>query len=238
MKYLLTFSYDGSKFHGLERQKDVKTIQGTLEEKISAILDEKICIKASGRTDRYVHAIAQTAHFDTEKRIPKDFLKQLNEVLKEEMVVKSIKKVSKDFHARFSVKKKTYRYIINLDRENRNAMYEYTSYYPLDIKKMKQASLLFLGTHDFRNFISGTRDDYTTHIFKINIRKKKNKITLEFTGTGFYRYMVRHLTGALYDVGRGKITNEIIEIMLQDKETKKQVTVMPANGLYLVSVKY
>lgn len=238
MRYLLTFSYDGSKFHGLERQKDVKTIQGFLEEKISTILKENICIKASGRTDRYVHAIAQTAHFDTDKSLSKDFLKQLNEALDEEIIVKSIKKVRKDFHARFSVKKKTYRYVINIDKENRNDMYEYTSYYSLNIKRMQKASLLFLGTHDFRNFISGTRDDYATHIFKIKIRKKKNKITLEFTGTGFYRYMVRHLTGALYDVGRGKIDKEVIEEMLHDKETRKQVTVMPANGLYLVSVKY
>lgn len=238
MRYLITFSYDGSKFHGFQRQKNVKNIQGTLERNLSEILKEEIIIKGSGRTDAKVHALMQTAHFDTSKPIPKDLKKRLNKALNDEIIIQKIKSVKTDFHARFLVKEKTYRYIINFDKKNINDDYYFTSYIFLDKKLMQEASKLFLGTHDFRNFVSGQRDDYVTHIKKIKIKEKNNKMILEFTGVGFYRYMVRHLVGALYDVGRKKISKEVIKEMLYNLENSRQLTVMPAYGLYLVNIKY
>ncbi len=238
MKYLITFSYDGSLFHGLERQKNAKSIQGTLENVLSNLLEQEVFIKASGRTDKGVHALNQKAHFVIDKKIPMGFKKKVNDLLQDEIHIKRIKKVSKNFHARFDVKKKKYRYIINLDKKNRNDAYMFTCFYKLDVKKMKKASKVFVGTHDFKNFTSGYREDYKTHIYNIHVKKRKGKIIIDFLGTGFFRYMVRHLVGALYDVGRGKIEKEDILKMLNEPNKERQLTVMPANGLYLVYVKY
>lgn len=238
MRYLLTFSYDGSKFHGFQRQNNVKNVQGLLEQTLSKLLNEDIVIKGSGRTDAGVHAIAQTAHFDSNSSLTQKFIDDINKALQGDIFVKKIKKVNNDFHARFSIKYKKYRYIINLDKSNLNNDYYFTSLFKLDLKRMRGASKLFIGTHDFHNFVSGDRDDYITHIKRIKISEKGNYIVLEFTGVGFYRYMVRHLVGALYDVGRDKASKEVIQKMLDKPNEKKQLTVMPASGLYLVKVKY
>lgn len=237
MRYLMSFSYDGSKFHGFQRQNDVVSVQRTLEEALSRLLEEKVVIKGSGRTDAGVHALVQTAHFDTEQKLTKDFKDVLNNELSN-IVIEKIKKVDDDFHARFSVKEKTYRYVINLDRENQDDNYYFTSFVPLDVDKMKRTSKLLVGPHDFHNFVSGNREDYYTEIYKVDIKVDKNHIIFEFTGAGFYRYMIRHLVGALYDVGRGKATVDDVKFMLDFPDVFKQLSVLPAGGLYLVKVKY
>lgn len=238
MRYLIYFSYDGSLFHGLERQKDYKSVQGTLESALSKVLDKEIIVKASGRTDALVHALCQSAHFDYDKNLPNDFLEKINQELKKEIVIKKVKKVDTNFHARFSVKYKTYRYIINLDKNNNDDRYAFGTNYQLNIKDMQNCSKLFLQKHDFRNFVSGSRDNYETYIKKIKIRKKSNYVMMDFVGTGFYRYMVRHLAGALFDVGRGKVDALVVKEMLDKPLIPRQLTVLPAQGLYLVKVTY
>ncbi len=238
MRYLIRMSYDGSLFHGFQRQQNEKNIQSKVEDALQKILNEKIEIKGAGRTDAKVHALSQTAHFDTTQKLPINFLKRLNKELHEEIKIKSIKKVSNNFHARFSVKEKKYRYLINFNKNKKNDNYYFTSYYNLDINKMKEVSRIFLGTHDFEAFVSGYREDYTTHIYKITFRKKNNMLIIEFVGTGFYRYMIRHLVGALYDVGRHKKNKSDILKKLNKEDITIGTTVMPAYGLYLVNVKY
>lgn len=238
MRYLIYFSYDGHLFHGLERQKNFKTVQGTLEEALTKVLKEPIFIKASGRTDALVHALSQTAHFDYAKKLPKDFKTKLNLVLNNEIIIQKIKKKNKDFHARFMVKEKTYRYIINTKYTKDIDYYTMRTKYNLDIKMMKKASQILTGKHDFHNFISGTRDNYEVDIKKIKVKKKQNLIILEFKANHFYRYMVRHLAGAIYDVGRKKISLENLKKMLDEPNIPKNLSVLPAQGLYLVKVKY
>ena len=237
MRYLMIFGYDGSKFNGFQRQKDVKNVQGTIEKILSQILNDKIVIKGSGRTDAGVHAINQCAHFDYSKISTHKLKKQLNEEFNEEIIINKIKKVNNNFHARFSVKYKEYYYIINKDKKRVNDKYYYTAYKDLNIDKMKEASKLFLGTHDFENFVSGERDDYTTYIKSIKIIERNNLIIMKIKGVGFYRYMVRHLAGSIYDVGRGKLElNELQELI--DKKIIKESSVLPAYGLYLVKIWY
>ena len=108
----------------------------------------------------------------------------------------------------------------------------------LDIKLMKEACKIFIGTHDFHNFVSGNRDDYTSTIFKVSLRKKKDILLIEFTGIGFYRYMVRHLVGAIIDVGKKRVSIDTLKDMLDNPNLKKQLSVAPAEGLYLVAIKY
>lgn len=238
MRYLIKFSYDGTKFHGFQRQNDVKNVQGTLENVLSKVLGANILIKGSGRTDAGVHAIMQCAHFDYEGKINNSDIDKINILLNNEIIINKISNVKNDFHARHDVKEKVYVYKINNGKYKKEYEgYYYQIKYDLDIKKMKNACKLLIGTHDFHNFVSGYRDDYTSTIYKIKIKKYKDIINFKFVGIGFYRYMVRHLVGALIDVGRGKVDIHVIENML-DKNIDKKLSVVPADGLYLEKIKY
>ena len=234
MKYLMVISYDGSKFHGFQRQKNVRNVQGYLEEVLSKTLNEEIVIKGSGRTDAGVHALNQTAHFETSKSVL-GLKRKLNQELKD-IRVKKISLVPDDFHARHSVKEKTYLYKLDLSGK-KNANYYGLCRNNLDIKKMRKASLVFLGYHDFYNFVAGEREDYHSTIYKIKIFKLNNVVYFKFTGIGFYRYMVRNLVGALIEVGKNKIDQSIIVDMLTGKTTKRLPTASP-NGLYLLKIRY
>ena len=234
MIYLLIFSYDGSKFNGFQRQNSERSVQKDIEVSISKYFKENIVIKGAGRTDKGVHAYMQCAHFECSHDIS-GLKKYLNKDLND-IKIKAIKKVNDDFHARHSVKEKTYIYKISLFKElDKN--YYLNIYANLDIKKMREASKLFIGTHDFKNFVSGERLDYTSTIFDIKITKIFNKIYIKYTGIGFYRYMVRNLTGALIDIGKNKCSFKDIEEMLE-LITEKRLPTAPPNGLYLKNIKY
>ena len=147
MRKKIIFSYDGSKFNGLQRQKNTRTVQKTIEEALSKIFEDDIELKASGRTDAGVHAVNQVAHFDIKKDI-KGLKHKLNLLLNPDIVVKSVSNVNDDFHARLSVKKKEYVYKINIG-EFDPIMEEYIYQYNknLDIEKMKEAKDM----EDFKN---------------------------------------------------------------------------------------
>ena len=239
MRYLIKFSYDGTKFHGFQRQNDVKNVQGTLERVLSDVIDNEIVIKGSGRTDAGVHANIQCAHFDTDKKITKEDINIINRLLNDEIVIKKWQIVKDDFHARHDVKWKKYVYKVNNGTYDKlKEGYYYQIKYHLHMSEMKRTIKLFKGTHDFRNFVSGPRLDYTTTIYKTNIKKKGDIILFEFVGIGFYRYMVRHLVGALIDVGRGKAKYYDVERMLENPLVAKNLSVVPAAGLYLMDIKY
>ncbi len=239
MRYLIKFSYDGTKFHGFQRQNDVKNVQGTLERVLSDVIDNEIVIKGCGRTDAGVHANTQCAHFDTDKKITKEDISIINRLLNDEIVIKKWQIVKDDFHARHDVKWKKYVYKVNNGSYDKlKEGYYYQIKYHLNMSEMKRTIKLFKGTHDFRNFVSGPRLDYTTTIYKTNIKKKGDIILFEFVGIGFYRYMVRHLVGALIDVGRGKAKYYDVERMLENPLVAKNLSVVPADGLYLMDIKY
>lgn len=238
MRYLIKFSYDGTLFKGFQRQKDVKSVQGTLESVLSKYFNEEILIKGTGRTDAGVHAINQGAHFDVDKKITSNDLALINESLKGEIIINKIKRVPDDFHARFNAVEKTYTYKIYLGHDSSKVGYYYQINYDLDSRKMKGVAKLLEGSHDYHNFVSGDRDDYHSTIFSIKIKKKKNIILITFKGVGFYRYMVRHLVGAILDVGRGKASIEDVKNMLNNPNISKNLSVVPANGLYLIDIKY
>lgn len=235
MKYMMVISYDGSKFHGFQRQKDVRNVQGYLEDNLKKILNEEIVIKGAGRTDRGVHAKYQVIHFETLKNI-NNLKSNLNKELKD-IRVKKIKKVSDDFHARHSVKTKTYIYKLDLTKRKDDNYYGKVNG-TLDIKKIKIASKLFIGTHNFKNFVSGLRDDYTSTILDIKIFRFNNVLHFKFTGIGFFRYMVRNLVGSLIEVGKCKIDKCVIKEMLENPEIEKRLPTSSPNGLYLYKIKY
>ena len=239
MRYLIRFSYDGTKFYGFQRQKGLKNVQSTLEETLSKQLNEKIIIKGSGRTDAGVHALDQCAHFDTNCAINDELIMDINKKLKPDLIINSYQIVNDNFHARHSVKEKTYVYkIINGTLKEDEIGYYLGVKKELDINKMKEACSLFVGTHDFHNFVSGLRNDYKTTINNIQLMVDGNRIEIEFRGIGFYRYMVRHLVGAILDAGKGRVSLDDIKYLLDHPEIDKKLSVAKANGLYLTKIEY
>ena len=235
MKVMLVISYDGSKFFGFQRQNTLRNVQGELEHALTVVLGENIVVKGAGRTDRGVHAYGQVVHFETTKNIT-NLKRKLNNFL-EDIRIKKIKIVSDDFHARHSAIKKTYIYKVDLSKK-RNNKYYLSINYPVDIKKMKKTAKLLEGTHDFRNFVSGERLDYVTHIESIKIIKFNQIIYFIFKGAGFYRYMIRNLVGALLEVGHGKVTHDLVKMMLNLENCEKRLPTSSPNGLYLYKIKY
>ena len=162
MKYKIVFSYDGSAFLGYAKQPNLKTIQGELEKNLSLILNQTIILSASGRTDKGVHALNQVASFNVSKVIlNKDkFLHSINKLLNEEIYVKKLVKVSESFDARFSAKKKEYRYYINLGEFNPLLRkYElFINNKDFDVNRFIDGSKIFIGEHNFINFCSKDED--------------------------------------------------------------------------------
>lgn len=239
MKFLIKLSYDGSKFYGFQRLNQGVSIQSLLEQALTKINKKEVLVKGAGRTDRGVHAKGQCASFSLDIKIDETHLKKaLNSLLGDYIYVTECKTVDEDFHARFSVKNKKYTYKINLGEYNPiEADYVYQCPYNLDIKKLKKCSKLFIGGHDFRNFVSGSRDDYKSIIYKINVNKKNDILEITFIGKSFYRYMVRNIVGALIEVGRGKAEFNKVKQMLNN-EIKADLFTAPACGLYLDDINY
>ena len=239
MRYLIRFSYDGTKFHGFQRQNSEKNVQSTLESILSKYLDEFIVIKGAGRTDAGVHALDQCAHFDTNKKLTKSIIDSINKELEPYLVINSFEEVTSDFHARHSVKEKTYVYkIVNGIINDEQVGYYLEVKKKLDIDKMRDTCKVFIGTHDFKNFVSGERDNYESTIKSIKMSTHDNIIEIEFCGIGFYRYMVRHLVGAILDVGKCRVDIDTVKYLLKHPEIDKKLSVAKANGLYLTKISY
>ena len=245
MRYLAIVSYRGTSFCGWQKQVESKlpSIEQTIEKVLSRILNEEIKIYGSGRTDGGVHALAQTFHFDSPKEL--DIYKHLhsfNELLPNDIRILSLAKVSDDFHARFFAKEKTYFYKIN-NAKNSDPFasdLEYHLSQKLDVEKMKDASKVFIGTHNFQNFTSKEEDEqkFTRNISDISIISENNHIIIELTGNGFMRYMVRMIVGNLIQVGLGKLTVEDIRKNLESEIRKPSSYKAPSSGLYLKEVIY
>lgn len=234
MRILIEFRYDGSMFSGFQRQNKDRSVQKDIEDTLASIYGEKIDIKGAGRTDAGVHALGQTATFD----VPY-YIEQLRSILNEKLSdieIKKLKVVDDDFHARFSAIGKVYLYKIKLNSKGKNPYYICLK--DIDIDKMKEVANVFVGTHNFKNFVSGERDNYETVIKSIKFYKVFNYMTIRFEGAGFYRYMVRNLVGAMIDAGKGKVTVDEVKSMLDHPEQHKQLSTALPNGLYLYKVLY
>ena len=228
---------------GWQKQPDKLNIQGEIEKAIEEITGEKVDLTASGRTDAGVHSLGQTANFKTESKIPIEKIpKAINSKLKKSIVIKSAEEVDEKFHSRYSVKSKTYRYIIN-NSENGTAIYRGLEYHipmKLDVKKMQEAVKFFEGEHDFKGFkASGTSSKSSIRtIYKGEVKQEEERIIIEVTGNGFLYNMVRIIAGTLVDVGLEKIKPEEIPEIIESKDRTKAGKTLPPHGLYLLKVEY
>lgn len=243
MRYKVTVSYDGKNYAGFQSQVNALAIQDVIESVLKKIFNKSIRIVMSSRTDAGVHAKGQVFHFDDDKQIKEYKLKfSMNGLLPKDIHVNNVEIVDENFHARFSVKKKTYRYIINLGEYDvfLNG-YAYQCFYKLDIDLMKKAAKEYLGTHDFSSFNTSNLKEYPNQvrtIYEFKIVQKKDMLYITVTGNGFLRNMVRIMVGTLIDIARGQKTyEEFLKMFSEPCKSTRRYNVDPA-GLYLMEIKY
>lgn len=243
MRYKVTCSYDGSKFIGWQKQITGLSVQEDIERVLTIMHKRKVGIVGSGRTDRGVHAINQVFHFDTDLNIAPDiYLHALNTQTHAAIYMKSLELVDDDFHARNQVKKKIYEYIINLGEYNVFMKdYQLQLNHELDLNKMKEAASSFIGTHDFASFNCNSFKEVPNQIrtiFDIKFKKEDNLLKIEYSGSGFLRYMIRMLTQTLIEVGKGTMEPQDVKNILEAKD--KELVSLKAKpvGLYLKKVYY
>lgn len=243
MRYLVTFSYDGTNFHGFESQIGYRTIQDEIETVLKYINnDSNTKIIASGRTDKGVHAKGQVLHVDINVDITEYKLKRaMNSLLPSDIHVINTKIVDDDFHARYNVLEKVYEYKLNMGEYNpceRNYIYQLNK--NLNILKMKEAIKYFIGVHDFKSFTPNKdkRNNYVREIYDANIEVFNDIITFTFRGNGFIKYQIRNMVGLLIEIGLEiKEPRSVLEI-LESKNRSNHFKTAHPEGLYLVEVKY
>lgn len=244
-RYKVTLAYDGSGFSGYQVQPHQRTVQSELEAALGKMhKGEFVRITASGRTDTGVHAVGQVIHFDSPLQIPNDkFKRALQRMTPFDISIRSVEQVTEDFHARYGTIGKEYRYVIKNNLEYDPFSRNFALYYPykLSIDKMREASQILIGEHDFTSFCSARtqQDSKIRTIYAIRFIEEGDTITICYQGDGFLYNMVRILTGALLDIGQGRMLPEKLEEALLAKDrTKLPSVTAPAQGLYLFKVAY
>ena len=244
-RYQILIEYVGSSFIGWQVQKKGKTIQGLIQKKISKLLDEKIIVTGSGRTDAGVHAIEQSAHFDCKNQI-KDldrFLKSINHFLdKKGVSILKIKKRNKNFHARFSARVRIYKYII-INRIGRPVLEKDRGWHimkKLDLVAMKKGAQKLVGTKDFSAFrASSCKAKSPIKTMKlVKIKSFKNRIEIEFRSRSFLQQQVRSTVGCLKYLGENKWTLKKFENVMKSKKRILCAPPAPPQGLFLSRIIY
>ncbi len=244
-RYQILIEYVGTNFKGWQIQKKGKTIQGLIQEKISKVLREKIIIFGSGRTDKGVHALEQSAHFECKKRIANydKFLRSMNYFLNKDLVtILKIKKKNQSFHSRFSAKNRIYRYVI-INRLSKPVLDKNRGWHimnDLNLEIMKKAAKKLVGTKDFSTFrASSCRAKSPIKTLKtVKIKSRNNKIEIEFQSQSFLQQQVRSMVGCLKYVGEKKWTLKKFISVMNSKKRILCAPPAPPEGLYLARVIY
>ena len=241
MRYFIEISYDGTPYHGWQRQPNAMTVQEQLEEALSTLLRKTTSLTGAGRTDTGVHARQLFAHFDHDGAVDLEHLRfRLNRYLPEAIAVISICKVTADAHARFDATARSYEYIVGTVKDPFQKDRAFLVEQPLDMARMQEGAELLLGSKDFKCF-SRSKTDVKTYFCEVrNSVWKAQGDTLVFSITAdrFLRNMVRAIVGTLLEIGRGKMTLSELQGILLSKDRTKAGPSVPAHGLYLTAVTY
>lgn len=239
----LIIEYDGTNYAGWQRQANAMAVQQVLEETLKRLTGEAIVLHGASRTDAGVHALGQSAHFDTDSRIPAEkFCYALNALLPNDIRVTASEEVSPDFHARFSTKGKRYRYLF-WDAPHAGALNRNThahSIYPLDERRMQAEADALIGTHDFAAFAASgsvVKDTVRT-IWRADITRDGHEVMFLVEGSGFLYNMVRIIAGTLRDVGSGKLAPGALRRAIETGDRLDLGVTAPAHGLTLMEVFY
>ena len=242
MRYFVTFSYNGSRYHGWQIQPNGDSVQAKLQHALSLLLRSEIIVTGAGRTDAGVHARMMVAHFDFESQIDVQQLAyKLNKLLPYDIAVSKVELVADDLHARFSATSRMYRYYLHTEK---NPFLSNTScelHYPLDFNKMNEAAKLLMEYEDFGAFCKSHADVKTT-LCRVTVAEWKQTSPttwyFEIRANRFLRNMVRAVVGTLVDVGRGRVTMEEFRKIIERKKRTEAGESMPAHALFLEKIEY
>lgn len=240
----LLMEYVGTDYCGFQVQPGKRTVEGEVERVLSEILNQRVKIYASGRTDAGVHSLGQVAHFDIENPIDTHFLQhELNKLLPDDITILNVSEAEDGFDSRFSVKKKTYVYKFYLSRFER-AVYKQRALRVNDnvsVDRMREATKYLVGTHDFTSFVArkSGKTDFVRTIYSADIRETEDGL-FEFTisGNGFLYNMVRIILGTLLDIGAGRKKPDDMKKVIEGRSRALAGKTVLPHGLYMKSVEY
>ncbi len=242
MRYFFEIAYNGTNYHGWQRQNNAITVQQLLEEALTKILREETTILGSGRTDTGVHCEQQFFHI--ERATPINDLEvvvyKVNNFLPEDIAIGQAFLVAGDTHARFSALSRTYEYRITTKKDPFNAPLRYFYNRPLDIKTMNEAAALLLGKHDFESFsrVKTEVNNFLCDITEARWVQQNHELIFHITANRFLRGMVRAIVGTLLKVGAGKMDVAEFKAIIAAKDRKQAGAAAPAQGLFLTGVTY
>jgi tRNA pseudouridine38-40 synthase len=242
----LTLEYDGKNFHGWQLQAKTleRTVQGVMQEAFAKLPGEHKNLKAAGRTDAGVHAVAMVTHIDSTTTLPNEkLILALNAHLPEDVRVYNIENVDDDFDVQFDCLYRRYVYKMKLARDH----FQGTAlergrvlflFQELDVKKMQEAARLFEGTHDFASLATQETRETVRTIYLCELEVNERELNLHIAADGFLRNMVRAVVGTLLEVGEGKLQPSDIVGILESKDRSKAGQNVPPYGLYFVEAGY
>jgi tRNA pseudouridine38-40 synthase len=240
----LTLAYDGTRYHGWQRQKNALSLQEVIEQALARITGEPVRLIASGRTDAGVHAQGQVANFHTHSPAPlRAFVQGLNSLLPGDIAVLRAEEVPLDFHARYDARWKTYEYCL-VNRPVRSPLHRLYTWWisqPLDVAALEAAARVLPGEHDFSTFrAAGSRPGPAGR----RVRKaawqagEEGRLSFRITANGFLRGMVRSLVGTMVEIGKGKYSPAYLKEALEKRDRSLAGPTAPPQGLFLVQVEY
>ena len=248
MRYFITFSYDGGRYHGWQIQPNGDSVQARLQEALSTLLRQEIGVTGAGRTDAGVHARMMVAHFDTDATFEAEaginceqLVYKLNRLLPYDIAVEKVEPVDDEMHARFSATSRTYHYYIHTRKDPFLRAYSCELHYPLDFHKMNEAGLLLMGYEDFGAFCKAGADVKTT-LCRVTearwIQTSPQTWYFRITANRFLRNMVRAVVGTMIDVGRGRLSLADFCKVVEGKKRTEAGESMPGNALFLEEIVY
>ncbi|MBR5706862.1 MAG: tRNA pseudouridine(38-40) synthase TruA [Bacteroidaceae bacterium] len=242
MRYFIYLEFDGSAYSGWQIQPHSPSVQQTLEEALALFLRQNVSVTGAGRTDAGVHAAQMVAHFDLEE--PQDcawMLNKLNGILPADIAVHRIVPVKADAHARFDAIARTYKYYVSLNKSAFNRDYSWFLPNEPDFEMMNRAAEILMKTVDFTSFSKLHTDTKTNHC-KVTEAKWEElpdgRWAFTITADRFLRNMVRAIVGTLMEVGRGKLTIDGFQHIIESKDRCAAGDSAPAQGLFLHKIVY
>ena len=247
-RYRLTVRYDGSEFHGWQKQEPpesepLRTAQGVLESAVIRALRQPVVLNGASRTDAGVHALGQVAAFNAETTIPIERMHHaINRYLPEDIAVVNAREVDHDFDPITMAVRKAYQYTIHnvsvrpvFDRKQ-----VYHCWHPLDAAAMHEAARALIGSHDFASFANTHhgRSSTVRTVFACEVRREGERIVLEISGSGFLYHMVRIIAGTLVEVGRGAMSVDDVARVLAARDRAQAGPTLEASGLRLMWIAY
>lgn len=242
MRYFITFSYDGTAYHGWQIQPHSVSVQEEIQKALSTLLRRPMEVVGAGRTDTGVHARKMFAHFDSEYELEcPQLVYKLNKLLPRDIAVQQVERVADDMHARFSAKSRTYHYYVHLDKNPFLRSYSWQVYGNPDFELMNRAAAVLMEYTDFTSFSKVNTDTKTNDCTITEAhwdRVADGQWRFTITANRFLRNMVRAIVGTLMEVGRGRMSIEQLRNVVDAKDRCRAGDSVPGNALFLVDVKY